>query len=363
MGQQGGFTLLELTLVLSIGSSFMVLMSLSMQAHLQQLASQSMAERYRGLQASTARYVKEFSESLAAASAHCSTPMYRTEVAVAPPVISAGACSAALSYAGNRVVVFNIMQPTVNELRTLGMLESHQSVDLLLAHGSQVLAPPPDQQAMAPAQLGVLLKSQCSTSTCTRPSAFEALVYNLQPYRLDGGPWLFTRRDQVNTLFTELGDGAAAASDESLSNELVGPSGSFRLSNPVTDSRLVGLPGIVGLRSVSPLSDESNWARRDGQSVISGDWNFGQHRIEGLSHLQTNSMQGESLRLNGRAELGAATVDQAHVKSLQVDSLRLPGVNVGETCVSAQSSLGLDVSSGRLQFCNPHTNTWSSVVP
>jgi hypothetical protein len=340
----------------------MAMMSLSMQAHLQQLAAQSMAERYRGLQAATSRYVKEFSEPLSAASVNCSTPMYRTEVVAPNPVISSGACSAALSYAGKSVVVFNIMQPSVNELRTLGLLESHQSVDLLLSHGSQVLAPPPDQQGMALAQLGVLLKNQCSTPTCVRPSAYEVLVYNLQPYRLDGGSWQFTRRDQMNMLFTELGDGAAA-SDESLSSELIGPSGSFRVINPVTDSRPVGLAGIVGLRSVTLLSDQSNWARRDGQSVISGDWNFGEHRIEGLSHLQTNSLQAESLRLNGRAELGAATVDEAHVKSLQVDSLRLPGVNAGDICVSANSSLGIDVNSGSLQFCNPKTNTWSSVVP
>lgn len=361
MGRQRGFTLLELSLVLTIGAGFMVMMSLSMQAHLQQLAAQSMAERYRVLQAATARYAKEFSEHLAAASANCSTPMYRTEVVAPPPVISSGACSATLSYAGKRVVVFNIMQPSFNELRTLGLLESHQSVDLLLSHRSQVLAPAPDQQGMAPAQLGVLLKNPCSHSTCVRPSAYEVLVYNLQPYRLDGGPWLFTRRDQTTMLFTALGDGAAAS--DALNSELVGPRGSFRVINPVTDSRPVGLSGIVGLRSITPLSDESNWARKDGQSVISGDWNFGQHRIEGLSHLQTHLLQANRLRLNGHAELDTATVDVAHVKSLQVDSLRLPGVKVGDHCVPANSSLGLDVSSGGLQFCNPQTRTWSSVVP
>lgn len=361
-GRQGGFTLLELTLVLSIGSGFMVMMILSMQAHLQQLAAQSMAERYRGIQAATAKYVKEFSDPLAVASTQCSTPMFRTEVVAISAVISSGACSAALSYAGKKRVVFNIMQPSVHELRALGLLDAHQSGDLLLAHGSRVLIPPPDQQTLAPAQLGLLLKSQCINSSCARSNAYEVLVYNLQPYRLDGGPWLFTRQDQVDTLFAELGDGAAT-SDVSRHSELVGPNNSFRLSNPVTDSRLAGLAGIVGLRSVTQLSDASNWARRDGQSAISGDWNFGQNRIEGLSHLQTNSLQAESLRLSGRAELGAAMVDEAHVKSLQVDSLRLPEVNAGEICVAAQSSLGLDVISGRLQFCNPQTKTWSSVVP
>jgi prepilin-type N-terminal cleavage/methylation domain-containing protein len=362
MGRQRGFTFLELSLVLTIGAGFMTMMSLSMQVHLQQLAAQSMAERYRGLQAATARYAKEFSEHLAAASANCSTPMYRTEVVAPHPVISSGACSATLSFAGKRVVVFNIMQPSVNELRTLGLLESHQSVALLLAYVSQVLAPAPDLQGMAPAQLGVLLKNPCSHSTCARPSAYEVLVYNLQPYRLDGGPWLFTRRDQATLLFTALGDGAAA-SDGSLNSELLGPRGSFRVINPVIDSRLVGLAGIIGLRSVTLLGDESNWARKDGQSVISGDWNFGQHRIEGLSHLQTNSLQANRLRLNGRAELDTATVDEAHVKSLQVDSLRLPGVNLGDQCVPTNSSLGIDVSSGGLQFCNPKTRTWSSVAP
>lgn len=354
--------MLELALVLSIGSGFMVMMIFSMQAHLQQLAAQSMAERYRGLQAATAKYVKEFSDPLAVASTQCSTPMYRTEVGVISAVISSGACSAALTYAGKNGVVFNILQPSVQELRTLGLLDAHQVGDLLLAHGASVLMPPPDQQTMAPAQLGVLLKSQCSNSPCARPNAYEVLVYNLQHYRLDGGPWLLTRQDQVNTLFAELGDGAAA-SDASRHNELVGPNNSFSLSNPVTDSQLEGLPGIVGLRSVTQLSESSNWARRDGQSAISGDWNFGQNRLEGLSHLQTNSLQTESLRLSGRAELGSATVDEAHVKSLQVDSLRLPEVNAGDICVPAQSSLGLDVNLVSLQFCNPQTNTWSSVVP
>ena len=363
LDNQCGFTLLELTLVLSIGSAFMVMMSLSMQAHLQQLGAQSMAERYRGVQAATVRYIQAFSESLAAVSTQCSTPVYGTDILAIPALISLGSCSGSLSYKGKKITIFNIMQPSVNDLRSLGLMEEHQAGDLLLAHGSQVMMLASLPHDLAPAQFGILLKSQCSALTCERPNGYEALVYNLQPYRLDGGPWLFSRRDQVNMLFAELGDGAAGTSDGSLNHELIGSSDRFRLKNPVTDSQQGGLAGIVGLRSVTILNDESKWARRDGQSVISGDWNFAQHRLEGLSHLQANSLQGDTLHLSGRAEMGAATVDEAHVKSLQVDSLRLPGVIPGEICVSAQSSLGLDVSSGSLLFCNSKTMTWSSVVP
>lgn len=365
-GAQAGFTLLELTVVLSLGASFILMMVLSMQMNVLQLAAQSMAERYRVVQAASARYAQTFAETLIAAPLGCSVSMYRLQPLPLPlpVVLRSGACSATLQYEGRSTTVFNVMQPTVRELRDLGMLQPGQPANLLFQVVSQTFQlAPQEEPIIAPAMLGVLLRRQCLSNPCEKTVAIESLVYNLQPYRLQGGLWLFNRRDQVNYLFTELGNGGVIASEARERWDLTAVRGSFRVPSPVSDAQLVGVAGIVGLRSLTAGEDLSAWARRDGRSAISGHWNFSEHNIQGVSDLQARRLQAEGLNLSGSAVLGSATVGEAQVRSLQVEHLRLPPVRSGEACLSAQSSLAVDVDSGAIVYCHPQRQIWAVVAP
>ena len=363
-GRQAGFTLLELTVVLSLGACFMLMMALSVQVHVLQLAAQTMAERYRAVSTATSRYVQIFAETLTAVPLACSVSNYRLEALPLPAVVRLGACSAVLQYKGRSTTVVNVMQPTVKELRDLGILPPGQPVNLLLPAVSRTFQLAiQDEPTRAPLLLGILLRRQCASNPCEKAVAIESLVYNLQPYRLQGGIWLFNRSDQINYLFSELGGGGVIASDATLRWDLVALRGSFRVANPVSDSRMLGAPGIVGLRSLTPVEEGTDWARRDGSSVISGHWNFSDYNILGVSDLRARRLEAEGMTLSGPAVMGSARVDQADVKNLQVDQLRLPQVNSGQPCLPSHSSLALDTSTGVLVYCHAQSQTWLKVAP
>lgn len=315
---QRGFTLVELTVVLVIGAGFMLMMTLSMQVHALQLAVQSQAERYLSLQAAAQRYVQKFRVSIQVLPAVCSRSLYRTEAMQLPPAVKSGACSASLSNAGNDVTVFNVLQPTVEELRRLGLLGQTEQTRLLLPTVGRALTMTQETGAVtALAQLGVLLRNICTGEACAERSMVELLVYNIQPFQTNGGIWLFNRRDQVNMLFSVLGNGGAIASDARERWDLVGLRNSFRLVNPIADAGGFGEPGVVGLRSI----------------------------------------------LSPPPSADSVQLEQAHVKSLEVESLRLPSVSNGEACVPTRSSLAVDSISGVLQYCHKTALVWTAIQP
>lgn len=358
--KQGGFTLLELSIVLFIGSGFLMAMTLSMHSHMLQLRVQTMAQRYQVLQAAAQRYVQAYQPVLSALPADCSTSAWQADSPRPPAgVVAMGACSLELKIKGRAVKVSNGMQPGIDELQWLGLLDVGAAVELAFDRDVRVYRPSFVGQgfALAPQRLAVLVRKHCEALPCSTSARLEALVFNLQPFLLDGGHWVFDRQDQLNLLLNMLGDDAAIsrASDD---GRLQGAEGRFTLVNPVQEVNGSGTPGILALRSSAQGPMDAVWARRDGQTVITGDWDFGSRQLKGVSTLGATTVQVQHLQLSGRAELNTATVQSLQVQRLSPEQLRLPVAVVDQTCDPQQANLALDVVSGRLLTCQSTSMQW-----
>ena len=360
--RQRGFTLVELSIVLFIGSGFMMALVLSMHAHMLQLRAQTMAQRYQGVQAALQRYVQRHRPALLALPADCSEPAYQAESPRPPAsVVALGSCALTLRVEGRDVRVANGLQPNQEELQTLGLLDAGVGQGLALDLDLRVYTPSLAGQpaTLAPPRLAALLRKRCDTSACSSATAgIETLVYNPQPFLLSGGSWALDRKDQVHLLFQALGDGAAM-SQHSAQGQLLGAGERVSLDNPVKETSGLGVVGIVALRQPPKAEADELWARRDGRSTLTGDWDFGAHRVQGVSSLGARTVEAQDLQLSGRADLNTAKVQALEVERLNPQHVRLPLAEAGQACDPEQSHLAIDPGTGRLLTCSVTQRLWS----
>lgn len=358
--RQRGFTLLELSIVLCIGSGFVLAMMLSVHAHMLELRALTMAKRYQAVQAAAQRYVQAHRMALQSLPADCSVPAWQAGGPRPPPgVVAMGGCALQLAASGRTVRVANGLQPGPEELRLLGLLDPGAGAGLALDHDARVYGPAFAGQpaAIAPLRLAVLVRKHCPGAACAGPGNLETLVYNLQPYLMEGGNWAFDRRDQVHRMFNELGDGAAMSQAQD-QGRLLASGERFALDNPVQEVSGEGTPGIVALRSLAHTEFDEVWARRDGRSTITGDWDFGSRQVRGVSSLGAQNVQAQDLQLSGRADLNSAKVQSIEVQRLNPEHLRLPAAEVDQACDPSLSSVALEPASGRLLTCHSGTSLW-----
>ena len=359
--RQRGFTLVELSIVLFIGSGFMMAMVLSMHAHMLQLRAQTMAQRYQGVHDALERYVQRHRPALLALPADCSEPAYQA-VSPRPPAsaVALGLCALTLRVQGRDIRVANGLQPGLEELQALGLLDAGVGQGLALDLDLRVYTPSLAGQpaTLAPPRLAVLLRKQCDTSACTSASGIETLVYNPQPFLLSGGSWALDRKDQVHLLFQALGDGAAMSQYTAM-GQLVGAGERVSLDNPVKEPGGPGALGIVALRQPPKAEADELWARRDGRSTITGDWDFAANRLQGVSSLGARSVEAQDLQLSGRADLNTAKVQALEVERLNPQHVRLPPAEAGQPCDPGQSHLAIDPGTGRLLTCSATQMLWA----
>lgn len=358
-----GFTLMELSIVLVIGSGFLMAMTLAQHSRMLQLSAQVMAQRYQGLMAATQRYVALYRSQLSELPVACSVSSYQTGRPKAPEgAVAAGNCALQLSQQGRSVKLANALQPSPDELLSLGLLDAGNPVTLALERQSSVYSPAfaASPASKAPPRLAVLVRKLCDSPACTGAVTLESLVYNVQPYVLEGGNWTFGRMDQVRVLFNELGDGAAMSQDTA-QGELVMTASGVSLGNPVLqDGSTQGVLGIVALRGSTNTSLDTQWARRDGQTPISGDWNFGSNKLSGVSSLGAQTVQAQDLQLSGTAALNSASANSIDVDRLQAKNMRMPTATAGQSCDPALANVALDSSNGRLLTCPASTLVWKT---
>ena len=358
---QSGYSLLEMSIVLFIGAGFLLAMTMAMHTHLLQLRSQTMAQRYQSVLSAAQAYMDNFGPLLIQLPADCGAPLYRIGRPIRPPLsVSVGDCALTLDHEGQSVKLANALQPQTQELKTLGLLDAQASSRLIMEHQTRVRMPEQAgaKETNAPPELGVQVRRICQTSSCPGPIVLEALVYNLQPFLLSGGNWTLNRRDQVNLLFETLGNDAAMSEAGIQQGALITRRGEFRFSNPVRDTSSQGVAGIVAVRASTHAAVGSAWMRRDGQSRISGSWDFTTHDVQGVGRLGANAVEAKNLQLSGRAQVNEASAQMIDVNRLSVANLKLPQAVRGQACDPATGNLALDDGGGRLLTCNPATLTW-----
>ncbi len=358
--RQRGYSLLEMSIVLSIGAGFLLAMTMAMHTHLLELRTKTMVQRYQALQSAAQRYLEAFGPLLIKLPAECADRLYRTGQALQPPAaISYGRCAQALDHEGRRATVTNALQPLAHELKALGMLDAQTSTQIIMDHQSAVLLPlPASTGAMAPPDLAVRIRRVCESPACLGPAVWESVVYNRQPFALTGGNWAFNALDQVDLLFKGLGSGAAMSEAGIQRGALVALRGEFTFENPVLDPSDQGLAGIVALRVTTHAWPSTTWARRDGQTPIAGPWNFDSHDLQGVAKFGAQSVQAKDLQLSGKAQVNEASAQMMDVNQLQVANLRVPLANRGTRCDPAAGNLALDSSDSRLLTCDAASLLW-----
>ena len=355
-----GYSLLEMSIVLSIGTGFLLAMTMAMHTHLLELRTRTMAQRYQTMQSSAQRYLEAFSPLLSQLPLACADRLYRTGLALQmPPVMHEGRCTLTLDYEGRRATVSNALQPLALELRALGLLDAQTSTQIIMGHQSAVFLPKQASTGtLAPPDLALRIRRLCESPACPGPTVWESVVYNRQPFELKGGTWGFNALDQVYLLFEGLGSGAAMSEGGSQKGALVTRRGEFSFENPVIDASSQGVAGIVALRVTTHAWPSSTWARRDGQTPIAGPWNFSLHDLQGVARLGAKTVQAEDLQLSGRAEMRQARAEMMEVQQLQVLNLKLPQARLGTGCQPETGHLALDITESKLLTCDPIRLTW-----
>jgi prepilin-type N-terminal cleavage/methylation domain-containing protein len=187
-----GYSLLEMTIVLSIGAGFLLAMTVAMHSHLLGLRTQTMAQRYQAMQSAAQRYLEAFNHLLIKLPVECAERIYRSGQALrAPEAISYGRCTLALDHEGRRTTVTNALQPLAHELKALDMLDAQGSTRIIMDHKSMVFLPntaSPD--TLAPPDLVVRIRRLCESPGCPGPAVWESVVYNRQPFETIGGNWV-----------------------------------------------------------------------------------------------------------------------------------------------------------------------------
>lgn len=242
-----GYSLLEFSLVLAMGGAMVLALTLAMQTHQLQRRSELMAERYEQLMAAAVAYAQRFGERLLQLPAACAQSVLGLDRPVPlPQGVRDGQCRLRLEHQGLSVTLDNGLQPDIQALRSLHLLDATVVPALALDHQARVWSAL--TATLAPAELGVRLERVCQAPLCAGPPILAVSVFNQQPYRLGTQPRMFSQNEQVITLFSALGDQAAMGGAMDPPGLLLGPRQRFSLPSPVRDPQGAGGRGVVLLR-------------------------------------------------------------------------------------------------------------------
>lgn len=313
---QRGIGLLNMSLALSL-AAITVVGALS-ATKLSQVTDQGRAagEWLRRVNGGVGQYMVTHYEDLVKLPAHCSQLNLLDPDGQTPALNTAG-CGATLG----GVPVANAMQPTFAELSALKLLPPNTQDSLMLPYTPSVYQTG-GQPQLAPARLAVLLRHICvpdlpaqNSLPCPSGSGadLESLVFNTQPYVLQSSNLVFGSGAMVGAMFRALGGDALIARDASLKGELISVGGNLTVSNPVrrvnqlptagaTASDEGGVLGIVAARNGYGSSAWSQFARRDGSTPPTADWDFA-----GRSLTNVNQLGAHSVSVLGSANVEGAT--------------------------------------------------------
>ena len=303
---QKGFTLLELsftTVLLTMGIVAMIQLQ-GYQAQLE--VARSVAQIYQRINNAAGGYLVNYYDVLKDLPADCSNTGLRGATVVNAP---AGPPLAGCNRALGQVNVANALQPTLDELRQLGLLNGADGAQFnnvlpLPTFGGSQGNPfqmlDADGKIAAPA-FGVLIqKVQVAGSQDLR-----SLVYNRQPFNLEG-----TSRAGGILLDEML---LAAGGDAYLSDNQPASAGQLRaqagaaeptMPNPLQvagpNGVVLGAPFVFAMRNGYGSAGFDRYVRRDGSTPLTGNWNVGGKDITGV-----NTLQGQSGNFANSLAVGA----------------------------------------------------------
>ena len=356
--RQSGFTLIELTVAMTVATGLAIfIMSLNM-ASTESLCSGFVAQQYRMLGQAVAAYMGRHHAALVALPTDCArVVLHATLIPSAPGV----ACQ--LSGLSGTTVA-NGLQPTVAELIALNLLEPSFSQQQMLPTRSIMKTA---SGGDAPSSLAVQITKQCgSTPGCTSGYRLQGLVFNQQPYDFERTTMrAATVRENLTDAFMAMGGGAALAlaSNSTEAAELVGYKNMFQIANPLQSNR-GGVPGVLSLRSdFSSLTGVTSSDSLGTYSQGGQMWDFSGQSLRGLSTLAANSIGADHIRANKLTINGDSDVQQLKAQALSTEKIKLPVATPGQSCIPLDQSLAVaSDGTGRLLVC-PSAGGWTFYNP
>ena len=304
---QKGFTLIELGVGVVVLSTMLVAITLAMNIYFKRMQVQIVGQQYQIVNAAVGKYLKQYASDLKDINDICSTfSMAFKEGRTESNTIS-GSIFCKRSFANPykkpaTAIVNNVFQPTIHELRELGFIEN-STINELQLQTNGIVYMPNSNKILAPRELVVLITKTCAPSGCPNGAKFDSLVFNAQPFSTGNNMARFNF-DLEDELLVAAGPDAAiakpgipATSSFELKGEL------FSARNPIRDftnaSASLGIRGIMAVRNsldlIGGYTGESDYARRDGTSTMTGDWEFSNHDVTEVNWFDANVVYGKTV--------------------------------------------------------------------
>ena len=367
---QTGFTLLELTVVIALLSALVVSLTMGMNVYYKRMQTQLVGKQYQLVNAAVGDYMGVHYQALSALPADCGQIALAKDNSLADTdSIRDGLCSLSLPVAASAVNLVNGLQPTLEELKNLRLLDRATSTSLMLP-SLEVVATSVSgvsSSTMAARSLAVQITKTCPTPDCAAGVQLSSLVFNAQPYVFGSDKLKRYGFDLVDELLIAAGADAAFSHPvaEGESSELRASQDLYVMNNPIRDhsttrSSALGLPGILAVRNGFGSSTLAQYARRDGTSKVTGRWDFDGNPIIGLSSLSASGVSSVTSSTTSLAVNGTAQVQSLQAHNISAQQLKLPAAVADAECNPTLESMGLS-SAHQLLVCVD--NKWTIYTP
>ena len=342
-----GFTLIELGIAMFVLSALLIATTVTLSMYYKRMHVQLVGQQYQAITAALGRYMKQYFSQLIALSPECS----QMSLAVSSPLsvsssIASGACRLTLTKpfsSSVTVVVENGFQPTVDELQKLDLLESMSGTQLQLQTSNVVFESLGSSgAALAARRFGVQISKECAPSGCTSGAQLKSLVFNVQPFVVSSDITRFNFDLEEELLIAGGADAAIASLGVPASGSSYELKGDLYSSqNPIRDytsssTAGVGIRGIMAVRNRYDTTLDSDYARRDGTSTMTGDWEFSNFNVSDINILSAKYIDA---------------TERVTTNKLYAQHYKLPIVSPYARCNPSLEHLGVDAGDGEIYIC------------
>ena len=325
---QKGFTLIELGVTLSVLSAVLIATTVTLSMYYKRMHVQLVGQQYQAINSALGKYMQQYFPQLITLHPNCSVISMAVvdRPLTIPEEITKGACKLNLNKPFNPSVVVSVangFQPTIDDLRKLDLLAGMTGTQLQLQTTNVVTETTADGDALAGPRFVVQISKVCNPSSCTSGSALSSLVFNTQPFTMGGDltRFNFDLEEELliaggaDAVIASLGMPATGFSYE-LKGDLYSTKNPIRFYRTAGDSIGLGVRGIMALRNSYAATLDSDFARRDGTSIMTGDWEFSNKDVSQINNLTTFSVYAQQYRLPYRSPYNKCN---ANIENLAVD--------------------------------------------
>ena len=354
-----GFTLIEVSIamILMAGLTFGWLMTWAIDGLKAQ--SKFAGEQYRTVGRAVDSYLSLYHDQLQKLPHECSVTAYAESISLASSVsVAAGNCLAKLKSPRSPdtiISILNGLQPSVEELRSLYLLDAGFQNRLILPVEHKVAIPLHHRPSstLAAAGYAVQIQKNCISTDCEK-FQLTGYVFNTQPYLISRFRSFVSGHELLQDAWAAAGPDAMLSTHGSLggSGELNSWGGGEVVPNPLrlfkSDGGSEGIPGILAVRVGYGSLSMGEFARLDGSRQITGSWNFGGQEVQGIKQLAAAAISAESLLVSGNAVMNSLLLkgDKGMTAApLNVDGL----VKAKQLAVSGSTKIDGSVQAGSLQ--------------